>query len=76
VGVARGALCALALLAGCASSPSGPEWSHPEKDALELKADQADCARFFSSSDQEQERCLLAKGWKKADKKRGGFSLF
>jgi len=32
---------------------------------LDFKADQAECERFFGSSERSQEQCLQAKGWKR-----------
>ena len=51
----------LVFLAGCASDP---DWSHPTKDSVEWKADAAECERFFSGRDRDQEACMKQKGWR------------
>jgi len=68
------ALLAFALLAGCSSAPTGPLWTHPTKDELEWRGELADCARFFGSSEREQERCMAGKGWKKRGSSRASAS--
>ena len=50
------------LLAGCASDP---DWTHPTKDPSEWKVDAADCERFFSGSDKDQESCMKQRGWQR-----------
>ncbi|HZQ72243.1 MAG TPA: hypothetical protein VFB08_04945 [Burkholderiales bacterium] len=56
------AFLAFAFLAACAS---GPQWTHPDKDSYEAKADLAECARFFSGSERDQETCMKQKGWRR-----------
>jgi hypothetical protein len=55
----------LALLTACASDPV---WTHPTKDRDELKADAADCERFFSGVEKDQENCMKLKGWRRVKK--------
>jgi hypothetical protein len=50
------------LPAGCGSDPV---WEHPTKDSYEWKADAADCERFFSGVEKDQENCMKLKGWKR-----------
>jgi hypothetical protein len=65
VGVARRLWPLLLLLAACSSSGRREaEWTHPTKDELEVKTDQADCERFFGGNPRSVEECLAAKGWK------------
>jgi len=52
----------LAFLTACASDPV---WTHPTRDSYEAKADAADCERFFSGSDKDQETCMKQKGWRR-----------
>jgi hypothetical protein len=50
------------LPAGCSS---GPVWTHPTKDSYESKTDAADCERFFSGSEKDQENCMKQRGWQR-----------
>ena len=77
MGIARAALAAflLAALAACGdinvkrSDNDFEEWSHPTKDALDIRSERAECERFHGSSGREIETCLQAKGWKKRPSK-------
>jgi hypothetical protein len=56
------AIVLASLLAGCASDPV---WTHPTKDRDELKADAADCERFFGGVEKDRENCMKLRGWKR-----------
>jgi hypothetical protein len=76
MGIARPALLAAALaLAACGDvnvkrlDNDFEEWSHPTKDALDIRGERADCERFHGSTRSEIDNCLKAKGWKQRESK-------
>ncbi|MGE5640041.1 MAG: hypothetical protein ACM30H_08090 [Clostridia bacterium] len=77
MGVARAAAAAALVLALAAcgdvnvkrSDNDYEEWTHPTKDAMDIRAERADCERFHGSSASEIDTCLKAKGWQKRPSK-------